>query len=455
MNPPLLTFYGDDFTGSTDVMEALTLGGVPTVLFLAPPAPQFFAERFPQARALGVAGVSRSMSPAQMDAELPPIFNALAAFRAPLFHYKICSTFDSSPTVGSIGRATELGMRAFGAGVVPLVVGAPVLKRYVAFGNLFATVGEETYRLDRHPTMRQHPITPMHEADLRLHLAQQTDCRVGLVDLRHLATWEGLAARWQRLVEEGCEIVLFDTLDERHLQTIGGWLWGLRDAQPLFVVGSSGVEYALTRHWQHTGQVNPAQAERCADPVPQTLVVSGSAAPQTAAQIEWALANGFHGIRLDSPTLVDPNRAESARQSALEQALAVLRAGGSPLLYSALGPDDPTIAATREAMRALGIDPQTVGEQLGAQQGRLLRELLERFPLRRVCVSGGDTCGHAARQLDIYALEYVMPIAPGSPLCRACSHQAAFDGLDIALKAGQVGRLDYFGTLLSGRVPAS
>jgi uncharacterized protein YgbK (DUF1537 family) len=194
MNPPLLTFYGDDFTGSTDVMEALTLGGVPTVLFLTPPAPQFVAERFPHVRALGFAGVSRSMSPAQMDAELPPIFSALAAFRAPLFHYKICSTFDSSPSVGSIGRATELGMRAFGAGVVPLVVGAPVLKRYVAFGNLFATIGEETYRLDRHPTMRQHPITPMHEADLRLHLAQQTDRRIGLIDMRHLATWEGLAA---------------------------------------------------------------------------------------------------------------------------------------------------------------------------------------------------------------------------------------------------------------------
>ena len=32
----LLAFYGDDFTGSTDVMEALTLGGVPTVLLLEP-----------------------------------------------------------------------------------------------------------------------------------------------------------------------------------------------------------------------------------------------------------------------------------------------------------------------------------------------------------------------------------------------------------------------------------
>ena len=30
----LLSYYGDDLTGSTDVMEALSLGGVPTVLFM-------------------------------------------------------------------------------------------------------------------------------------------------------------------------------------------------------------------------------------------------------------------------------------------------------------------------------------------------------------------------------------------------------------------------------------
>jgi uncharacterized protein YgbK (DUF1537 family) len=454
MNALRLTFYGDDFTGSTDVMEALTLGGVPTVLFLAPPTPEFVAERFPQVQALGVAGVSRSMSPAQMSAELPPIFTALAAFRAPLFHYKICSTFDSSPTVGSIGHAIELGVQAFGAGVVPLMVGAPVLKRYVAFGNLFATIGDETYRLDRHPTMRQHPITPMDEADLRLHLGKQTTRRIGLIDMRHLATPETLAARWAHLSAEGCQIVLFDTLDERHLQAIGGWLWAQRGDLPVFVVGSSGVEYALTSHWQQSGNVGATHAVRHVDPVPQTLVISGSAAPQTAAQIEWALANGFHGIRLDGPALVNPATADAAREAALAQALAVLEQGGSPLLYSALGPTDPAIPATRDAMIALGMDPQTVGERLGSQQGRLLRDVLGRFALRRVCVSGGDTCGHAARQLGIYALEYVMPIAPGSPLCRARSHQAAFDGLEISLKAGQVGRPDYFGTLLSGRVPA-
>ena len=36
-NKFLLSFYGDDFTGSTDVMETLALNGLPTALFLKTP----------------------------------------------------------------------------------------------------------------------------------------------------------------------------------------------------------------------------------------------------------------------------------------------------------------------------------------------------------------------------------------------------------------------------------
>ena len=105
MNDLLLTYYGDDFTGSTDVMESLELYGIPTVLFLAMPTRERLAERFPQARAIGIAGVTRTMTPAEMDETLGPAFEALKAFDAPFVHYKICSTFDSSPEIGSIGHA--------------------------------------------------------------------------------------------------------------------------------------------------------------------------------------------------------------------------------------------------------------------------------------------------------------------------------------------------------------
>ncbi|HEY4804311.1 MAG TPA: four-carbon acid sugar kinase family protein, partial [Paraburkholderia sp.] len=59
----LLAYYGDDFTGSTDAMEAMTAAGIPTILFLDTPTPEALA-RFPEARCVGIAGSSRGRSPA-------------------------------------------------------------------------------------------------------------------------------------------------------------------------------------------------------------------------------------------------------------------------------------------------------------------------------------------------------------------------------------------------------
>ena len=47
----LLSYYGDDLTSSTDVMEALELGGVPTVLFMRQPDQQLLG-RFSHCRAM-------------------------------------------------------------------------------------------------------------------------------------------------------------------------------------------------------------------------------------------------------------------------------------------------------------------------------------------------------------------------------------------------------------------
>src|SRR5262249_17762546 len=71
--------------------------------------------RFAGVRAFGVAGVARSLSPDQMDQTLPAVFEAMKRLMgAGGFQYKVCSTFDSSPEVGSIGRALPIGLRVLG-----------------------------------------------------------------------------------------------------------------------------------------------------------------------------------------------------------------------------------------------------------------------------------------------------------------------------------------------------
>lgn len=450
MTAPLIAFYGDDFTGSTDVMEVLTWAGIPTVLFFAPPDLDTARARFPDARAIGIAGTSRSWTPDEMDTRLPDLFAALGTTRAPLVHYKVCSTFDSAPHIGSIGRAIEIGIDTFGVDSVPLVVGAPFLRRYVAFSNLFARVDDTVYRLDRHPTMRVHPITPMGEADLRLHLAAQTELTIAPFTLLHLAEPAAAQrARYKQMTEAGARIILFDTLDDDHLRAIGALIAANSAAAvPHFVCGSSGVERALTLHWTAQGKISPVEPPQTVGAADRLLVVSGSAAPATAAQIAWAEAHGFALVRLDTARLVSEADAETARAEVIERALELLNEGRSVVLFSARGPDDPAIGETRAHVRG---DPSQVGARLATQQGMIARALLERSGLRRLVVTGGDTCGHAAQQLGIDALTALLPIAPGAPLCRAHSLDPRMDGVEIALKAGQVGAADYFGSVQRGR----
>src|SRR6202012_1010519 len=102
MNRLLLTFYGDDFTGSTDALEQLNLAGIRTALFIEPPTPAQL-KHFPHLQAVGVAGASRAMAPAEIKKALPSAFARLKKLGAPHVHYKVCSTFDSSPEIGNIG----------------------------------------------------------------------------------------------------------------------------------------------------------------------------------------------------------------------------------------------------------------------------------------------------------------------------------------------------------------
>jgi uncharacterized protein YgbK (DUF1537 family) len=451
VNELLLTFYGDDLTGSTDSLEALVLGGVPTVLFLEQPAAEQLS-RFPGVRAVGLAGVSRTMTPAEMGEALPDAFSGLKSLGAPLTHYKVCSTFDSSPEIGSIGRAAEIGRRVFGSPIIPVLVGAPKLKRYVVFGNHFATADGVTYRLDRHPTMSVHPITPMDEADLQLHLGRQTDLSIGLIDLHHLA--ESDEHIWFRLLgiaDAGIQVAILDTLDEGHLLKAGQLLWSLGQQAPAFVIGSSGVEFALASYWGSTRLAQPPGSLPAPGPVKQIVAVSGSASPRTAAQIRHTLDHGFAGVRLDSMALVDPGQADAARVYAVQQALAAIADGRSVILYSVLGPDDSVVRRTLERMAALDIPSRRVGWVLGEQLGLILKEILLKTGMRRCAVAGGDTSGRVLSMMRAYVLEFLVPLGTATPLCRAGSHDPAFDGLEISLKGGQLGEIDYFERVVHGR----
>ncbi|WP_418953499.1 3-oxo-isoapionate kinase OiaK [Zeimonas sediminis] len=440
----LLAYYGDDFTGSTDALEAMTAAGVPTVLFLEAPTPQALA-RFPDARCVGLAGSSRGRDPAWMEAELPAAFEALARLGAPILQYKVCSTFDSSPAIGSIGKAIDLGVARMPGDWSPCVVGAPRLGRLQVFGNLFAVAGGVGYRLDRHPTMSRHPVTPMHEADLTRHLASQTARPIALIDMLELRRGDARPPRGAAGGE--VPVVFIDVADEQTLAEAGRIVWENRGAG-LFSASSSGLDYALAAWWRARGWLPEPPGLPPAKAVPVIGAVSGSCSPVTASQLRWARAHGFLTERLDlGRALPGATRAAEVERAARAAANAI-RAGRSAIVFSAEGPDDPAVTGFDETAARAGLSRGDAARGVGECLADVMRGILVEASPKRIVVAGGDSSGEVASALGIEALTAQAAIVPGAPLCRAWSADPSRDGLEIVLKGGQMGGEDFFGKAL-------
>ena len=83
-------------------------------------------------------------------------------------------------------------------------------------------------------------------------------------------------------------------------------------------------------------------------------------------------------------------------------------------------------------------------EVTGKILGTIAREAIINTSLKRVIVAGGDTSSHAARAMEVDALEMIAPMVSGAPLCKVYSSNKSINGIEINLKGGQVGGKDYF-----------
>lgn len=446
---PRLVFYGDDFTGSTDALEVLAFAGLKVVLFVAPPSAEMLA-RYPDLDAIGVAGDSRGMSAGEMDEALPGIFRALRGIGAPIVHYKVCSTFDSSPEIGSIGRVIAIARGVFGNPWTPIVGGTPALARYCLFGNLFARSATDgaVHRIDRHPVMSVHPVTPMREGDLGRHIAAQAPegTTLALANLGYPALDAGPEAARAALATLAAgrpDAILIDGGTQAQQTEVGALLEeAAARSRPLFVVGGSGVEYALMQHWRLAA--DPAAFDRF-PAVDRLLAISGSASKVSAGQIDAAVAAGFVELPVDPVGLLaDPATAEALVDGATRE----LGEGRSVLLHTVRGPDDPRIAAIRAAY---GGAYGEAGRKLGEAMGRILAAVQARVGLRRLAVAGGDTSSQSVQVLGIDALEVAARLTPGVPLCRILAAGRPLDGVEIALKGGQMGGESFFEAVRRGR----
>ncbi len=424
---PLICFYGDDFTGSTNSFAQFQKFGLTGLLLTKLPPLDELRTIARSVDVLGVAGLSRSMPVAELEAELRTVFGLFADLKPSLIQYKVCSTFNSSKTIGNIGRACEIAFEMFPGGPIAVAPAQPDFGRYTLFGHHFARASDgRVYRLDRHPTMAVHPVTPMSESSLRLNLLAQAEGltvrEVHLLDLRRaggdrVATWGGEAMP-QR-------VTVFDALANDDLETIADLI--LAEAPrggPALCVGSGGMSYGiavfLARRTSASARRSPPMP-----PVGAMLVVSGSCSRLTAEQIERAVEHGWRGVRVDPARLAHADALAEQQESVV----ASLSAGQSVVAYTASGTSD-----TPDADVAV----------IGAGLARIVEASLKRAGVRRLIVAGGDTSGYVVRALPVRALKLGAVVIENAVMCTTMSAEPWLDGVEAMLKGGQVGDRDLF-----------
>ncbi|RDI56370.1 four-carbon acid sugar kinase family protein [Microvirga subterranea] len=419
---PSYGWYGDDFTGATDTLATLARRGQRAFLFLGVPDSRHLAEAG-DLDAVGIAGAARTMGPAGMRAELEPVGAFFRTIGVRILHYKCCSTFDSAPERGNIATAIAVLRNHVEHPTVAVIGGQPSLGRYCAFSTLFAAFGEggEIFRLDRHPTMSRHPATPMTEADLRRHLAF-----LGLPDVAAIhsplliQSADRVHAQWER-ASDGSSAILFDALEDSHLEAIGRVLRTVSRQRSLLVVGASSVAQAAFEETYATG----AQPAAEAGPV---LAFVGSLSPTTRRQV--AAARSYHQIPVSPEELI----SDGAYERVADMAARMLAEGRNVMVSTA--PEN-------------GEAPSAAVADLADRSAVLVDRILDRHPVRRLAVAGGDTSSRIVGALGFWGLGYESQVGNGVAVSTARSDVASRDRMRVLLKGGQMGQEDLFERFLT------
>jgi 3-dehydrotetronate 4-kinase len=412
-----LGVIADDFTGATDVASMLVRAGMRTVQVIGVPQ-----TKAPDADAIVVALKTRTVPATEAVRESLAALRWLQAAGMRQCYFKYCSTFDSTPA-GNIGPVTEALMDALGAELTIACPAFPENGRTVFRGHLF--VGDV---LLSDSGMRDHPLTPMRDANLVRVLQAQSTRRVGL--LRHDVIARGAAAAGaalDALRADGVAIAIADAIDNDDLRVLAAACADL----PLLTAGS-GLALGLPAVYAERGWLVPdARAAALDEARGAAAVLAGSCSLATNAQVQRWRDAGRPAFAIDPRALA---RGEPVAAAALTWAQA--QPAGEPVLIYATAPAQALQAVQAELGAA------RAGALVEACLAQIARSLVDRG-VRRLVVAGGETSGAVVKALGVTQLRIGAAICPGVPWTQADggAHGAP---LQLALKSGNFGGPDFF-----------
>ncbi|MBW8836432.1 MAG: four-carbon acid sugar kinase family protein, partial [Burkholderia sp.] len=316
----LLGCIADDLTGATDLANTLARRGMSVVQTIGVPSP---GDSVPDAEAIVVALKSRTIPAKEAVAQSLTACRWLKAAGARQFYFKYCSTFDSTDQ-GNIGPVADALVDELDAGLTTVCPAFPETGRTIYQGHLF--IGRDL--LSDSP-MRNHPLTPMRDANLVRVLSRQTRSRVDLVPITTVRQGaSSMSASFGYLTRKLARYAVIDAIEDDDLMTLGAAC-----AEMKLMTGGSGAAIGLPENFRQAGLIPKREAVA---PLPAVgghgAVIAGSSSQATTGQVA-AMRAQHPGLALEPLKLAD--NLEQGIAAALDWAKPKLSAG--PVLIHAGG----------------------------------------------------------------------------------------------------------------------
>jgi len=456
----ILGCIADDFTGATDLANNLVRAGMRVVQTIGVPDMTAAASGLGDVNAVVVALKSRTAPVEEAVAQSLAACRWLREGGAQQLYFKVCSTFDSTPR-GNIGPVAEALMahlaRGTPSGAAPafhrpasdagpaagpdsssqMVSSTGPIADFAIVTPAFPENGRTVFKghlfvgdvLLSDSPMRNHPLTPMTDANLvRVMQAQLAHSRCGLIEHRTVA--QGAPAVRERIAAlraQGVAFAVADAVGDADLHVLAQ-----ASSDLALVVAGSGLAIGMPAlHGlmpRPEAAALPTASGACA-------VISGSCSAATNAQVAHFIDRSPAGA--DRAFAVDPLRL-AAGEDVAGQALAwaIPRLGEGPVLVYA--------TAAPEAVKA--VQAQLGVEHAGALVEQALASVAQGLlaaGVGRLLVAGGETSGACVQALGVHTLRIGPQIDPGVPWCHA-TPPGRPAGLHLALKSGNFGGVDFF-----------
>ena len=401
----LLGCIGDDFTGSGDLANTLAKQGMRVTQYSGIPNRPADAD----VEAGVVALKTRSVSPQDAIRLSLEALSWLQNQGCQQFFFKYCSTFDSTRE-GNIGPVADALADALGAQQVIFCPAFPATGRSLYQGHLFVA---DT--LLNESGMRDHPLTPMTDSDIRRWLGHQSHYLVGHVAASNV--FQGPDAIRKALVAQsdlGKRHIVVDAIRDVDLVHIGT---AVRDH--ILITGGSGVAMGLPANFGKT----PCTPDWDTYPG-KSVILSGSCSVATRDQIAQHISNGHPTFKISAEGLINGD------QSPNDIASWLIETEGLALAYSSTDPEEVALIQSKFGREKSSAAIESTFADVARQ--------VVNAGIARLIVAGGETSGAVVEGLGLDALSIGPEIAAGVPALKAS------DQLVLALKSGNFGGIDFF-----------